>query len=72
MCTNNELKFSIFLIHNLADQWGRPPSEVYSILNNTKILDDYIIRCYDTLHTLGKDYLMEDITEFVIEKGIQI
>ncbi len=72
MCTKSELKFSVFLIHNLADKWKKPPSEVYRILNNTQILDDYIIRCYDTLHTLGKSYLLEDITGFAIEKGVQL
>lgn len=59
MCTETELKFSVFLILNLADKWKKSPSEVYNILNNTQILDDYIIGCYDTLHTLGKNYLME-------------
>lgn len=39
--------------------------EVYEILDSTGILDDYIIKCYDVLHTLGKEYLVEDITEFV-------
>lgn len=72
MCTENELKFSVFLIHNLADKWKKTPSEVYKILNDTQILDDYIISCYDTLHTLGKNYLMEDITEFAIEKGVDL
>ena len=46
--------------------------EVYDILNSTGILDDYIIKCYDVLHTLGKEYLVEDITEFVREKGIDV
>ncbi|MFI3284216.1 MAG: DUF3791 domain-containing protein [Erysipelotrichaceae bacterium] len=32
----------------------------------------YVIACYDTLHTLGKEYLVEDITEFVKEKGIHV
>lgn len=72
MCTKNELKFSVFLIHSLADKWKKSPFEVYRVLNSTQILDDYIIRCYDTLHTLGKNYLIEDITEFAKEKGIQI
>lgn len=44
--------------------------EVYDILNQTRILDDYIFTCYDTLHTLGTEYLVEDITEFVKEKGL--
>ncbi|WP_415752217.1 DUF3791 domain-containing protein [Holdemanella porci] len=26
--------------------------------------------CYDVLHTLGKEYLVKDITDFVKEKGI--
>ncbi|MFI3214138.1 MAG: DUF3791 domain-containing protein [Eubacteriales bacterium] len=42
------------------------------ILNSTGILDDYVISCYDTLHTLGKEYLIEDITEFVREKGVRL
>ena len=45
------------------------PAEVYKILNSTGILDNYIIGCYDVLHTQGKEYLIEDITEFVREKG---
>lgn len=46
--------------------------EVYDILNSTGILDDYIIKCYDVLHMLGKEYLIEYITEFVREKGIDV
>lgn len=67
-----ELKFSVFLIYNLAEKWGKAPSQVYTILNQTRVLDDYIFVCYDTLHTLGTEYLVEDITEFVKEKGIAI
>ena len=47
-------------------------SSVYKILNTTGILDNYIIRCYDVLHTQGKEYLVEDITEFVREKGVLV
>ena len=72
MCTKKELTFSVFLIHNLAEKWRKKPAEVYKILDDSQILDDYIIKCYDSLHTLGKDYLIKDITEFAIEKGIQL
>jgi hypothetical protein len=67
-----ELDFSIFVLHSLSDKWGKSPVEVYRILNDTGILDDYVIRCYDVLHTLGKEYLTEDITDFVKEKGVKI
>jgi hypothetical protein len=45
---------------------------VYKILNATGILDDYVIGCYDVLHTQGKEYLVEDITEYVKEKGVSV
>lgn len=63
------LTFSMFLIHNLAEAWNMPPRNVYAILNRTKVLDDYIIPCYDMLHTQGTKYLVEDITDFVQERG---
>ena len=40
--------------------------------NESGILDGYILPCYDVLHTQGRQYLVEDITEFVKEKGVQI
>ena len=72
MYTKKELKFSLFVIYQLAEKWNKTPPEVYKILDNTHILDDYIIACYDALHTLGAEYLTEDITEFTREKGVQI
>jgi hypothetical protein len=67
-----ELDFSVFVLHSLADKWQKSPVEVYRILNDTGILDDYVIKCYDVLHTLGKEYLTEDITDFVKEKGVEV
>ncbi len=72
MCTKKELEFSLFIIYQLSEKWNKTPPEVYKILNDTRILDDYIIACYDTLHTLGAEYLTEDITEFTREKGVQV
>ncbi len=72
MCEKKELTFSIFILYALAEKWQMSPASVYKILNTTGILDNYIIRCYDVLHTQGKEYLVEDITEFVREKGVLV
>jgi len=72
MCKEKELDFALFVIYSLAEKWNHSPAKTYQILNRTGILDDYIIKCYDTLHTLGKEYLTEDITEFVREKGGEV
>lgn len=72
MREKKELTFVVFILHALGQHWNMTTPEVYDILNSTGILDDYIIKCYDVLHTLGKEYLVEDITEFVREKGMDV
>lgn len=72
MCEKKELSFSIFMLYSLADKWKMSPAKVYKILNSTGILDEYIIKCYDVLHTQGKEYLVEDITDYVREKGVNV
>lgn len=72
MLEKKELTFVVFILHALGQHWNMTTPEVYDILNSTGILDDYIIKCYDVLHALGKEYLVEDITEFVREKGIDV
>lgn len=72
MLEKKKLTFVVFIFHALGQHWNMTTPEVYEILNTTGILDDYIIKCYDVLHTLGKEYLVEDITEFVREKGIDV
>ena len=67
-----EMSFTVFLIHQLAESWNRTPAEVYGILDETGILNNYIVPCYDTLHTMGSNYLVNDITSFATEKGVTI
>ena len=67
-----KLEFVVFLIHALAEAWNQSNVRVYQVLNETGILDNYIISFYDVLHTLGKQYLVEDITDFVKEKSVMI
>ena len=72
MLEKKKLIFVVFILHALGQHWNMTTPEVYEILNTTGILDDYIIKYYDVLHTLGKEYLVEDITELVREKGIDV
>ena len=72
MIEKKELTFVVFVLHALGQHWNMTTPEVYDILNSTGILDDYIIKFYDVLHTLGKENLVEDITEFGREKGIDV
>ncbi len=70
--SDNVLTFSVFIIHALARAWKKTPAFVYSVLNDSKVLDGYIVPSYDILHTMGGRALVEDLTAFVKEKGFMI
>ena len=68
---SKELVFSVFCIENVGERLGLDGEQVYSILaEKSDILDSYIIPCYDALHTQGKEYIVNDIVEYMREKGL--
>lgn len=69
-CNDKVLEFSVFLIHKLARHLGKTTPEIYRLLSQNDILDGYIIECYDVLHTLGEQYLVNDISELLEERGL--
>ena len=64
------VEFVTYCISKLGQFLNMPQSEVYKRLKNSGILTDYIIPSYDVLHTFSSRYLVEDITEFMKEKGV--
>lgn len=71
-CTDKELEFAIYLINKVADYLCKPITQIYDELNQADIIDGYIIKCYDVLHTLGENYLVEDIIELMQMRGITL
>ena len=63
------LDFITFCVGSLADALHMSASQVYSALRLSGVLNDYIVPCYDVLHTFGKDYLVEELTEVLKERG---
>jgi len=70
MANRSVLVFVVFMIHALADAWHMSPQKVYAILKESRALDDYLVRHYEVLHTLGSEYLVDDLTECVRERGV--
>ena len=69
--TGRELEFAVYCIENVAAALGKPSGDVYRALSGDGgILYQYIVPSYDVLHTFGKEYLMEDLTEYMREKGV--
>ena len=64
------LEFVTYCISKLSKILQLPQNEVYRRLNNSGILYDYIVPSYDVLHTFSSRYLMEDIIDYMREKGV--
>ena len=71
MKDGKELEFSIFCIENVANFLKRDAREVYKMLTeDSNILNSYIIPEYEMLHTQGKEYIVNDIIEYMRERGV--
>ena len=66
----DNVDFITYCIGNLSRRLKLSPTEVYHRLKQSGILMGYIVPSYDVLHTFSKEYLMEDLTEYMREKGV--
>ncbi len=64
------LEFVTFCISKLSILLKLPQKEIYTRLKSSGILYEYIVPSYDVLHTFSSRYLMEDLTEYMREKGV--
>ena len=64
------LEFVTFCISKLTILLKLPQEELYSRLEKSGILYDYIIPSYDVLHTFSERFLMLDLTGYMKEKGV--
>lgn len=60
------LEFVTYCISKLAQVLNISQREVYLRLKRS----DYIVPSYDVLHTFGSRYLVEDLTDYMREKGV--
>ena len=70
--SKNIVDFVTYSIGNLARRLNLSAGEVYRMLKDSGILSEYIVPSYDVLHTFSKEYLMEDLTGYMREKGVLV
>jgi len=66
-----ELDFAVFCIESIAEHLDVNGAEIYTKLKHeSDLLDKYIVKCYDVLHTQGKEYIVDDIVEIMRKEGL--
>ena len=67
------LEFAVFCIENVAKGLVVDGTAAYDMLAvQTDILQNYIIPCYDVLHTQGKEYIVNDLIDMLKAKGVSL
>lgn len=68
-----ELEFAVFCIENVAKKLVVDGTAAYDMLAvQTDVLQNYIIPCYDVLHTQGKEYIVNDLIDMLKAKGVSL
>lgn len=66
----DQFYFVIFIINALANFYKIGTCEVYRILTKAGAINNYLVKHYDVLSMLGKEYLINDLSEYVERRGL--
>lgn len=68
-----QLGFAVFCIENVAIDMGVDATKVYkAFAKDSDILTAYIIPFYETLHTQGREYVVEELERLMKMKGVTL
>ena len=66
------MEFITFAIGSVAERLQKSPSEIYKIFRQSNVIAGYLIPAYDVLHTFGRQDLVDDVLDFLQEKGVKL
>lgn len=61
------LNFVVFMIESYKIKYNITGKETYDLFNKYDVFS-YLIEGYDLLHTLGRDYLVNDVNEYIMNR----
>ncbi len=64
------LDFVTYCVGSLANSLHLTRQDVYDRLKKSGILDGYIVKHYDVLHTFSRPSIVDELTEYMKEKGV--
>jgi hypothetical protein len=67
---DNVTKFLVYCIEIYKSAKKLNGKQVINLFNEYEI-NDYIVNCYNALHTTGVEYIIEDITELIEDRKIR-
>ena len=66
------MEFVTFSIGCVAERLHKSPAEIYKVFKQANVIAGYLVPAYDVLHTFGRQYLVDDVLDFIKEKGVNL
>ena len=63
MINEKEMDFVVYCVENLANYISEDSVKVFDLLDEKDLIEGYILKFYDILHTQSKDWIVEDLVE---------
>lgn len=70
--TQDHVEYVTAVIGRLAFILGGAVDIIYRSLRDSGLIDNYLVKNFDVLHTLSLDYVAEDIIDYYKRKGLSI
>jgi len=61
-------KFLIYCLERYRERYHLSPDQVQQLFERTGA-DDYVLENFGALHTVGEEYLLADLREFIRSRG---
>ena len=68
--TFDKLDFALFCIGSIAERLKLNQTEVYDKLQQSGILQNFIVKGYDVLHSFDSEHITDEIVDYMNEKGV--
>lgn len=64
--------FVVWILNKAAQAWGKSPCEVYRALQGAGIVTDYLMGFYDTVHSMGEEAILTDLSQLAQTRGVTL
>lgn len=65
-----DLNFTIYCVGIVAESLDMDSRDVYRLMQKGDMIMGYIVPCFDVLHSFSRDYIVQDLTTMMKNKGL--
>jgi len=70
MINEENIDFVTYCVGIFSRCLNKSQHDTYNMLKDSGVLFGYIVPLYDVLHTFSREYIIQDLTSLLKEKGV--